>query len=102
MADSKDATEGIIERHGFIAIGGSSRGSMLMVKVAGDGSEIGFCRWIAPGFEERDDCDWDMITYQLVADPVGVFSEILETRGRYYDDIAFDDPEWNEERHRGQ
>jgi hypothetical protein len=43
-----------------------------------------------------------MITYQLVADPVGVFSEILETRGRYYDDIAFDDPEWNEERHRGQ
>lgn len=95
LSESRDASDGIIGRHGFMALGGSTKGSMLIMKVAVDSPELGCCRWIAPDFEYRKDCDFDGITSGLLADPISVFTEILMLRGDYDEDIAFDDDYWS-------
>lgn len=95
LSESRDATDGIIGRHGFMALGGSMKGSMLIMKVAVDSPEVGCCRWIAPDFEYREDSDFDGITSDVIADPISVITQVLRSRGDYYEDISFDDDYWS-------
>lgn len=93
--ESELATEGFLANQGFIAIGSSTCGSVLIMKISGN--DLGSCKWLAPGFKDRSASDFHKITSEFLGSPTHVFNEMIKTIESgldYFKDSDFDDDYW--------